>query len=123
MWLCVFIYLVLRLSFFLILSRTGAFLVCLFVVFFFCVVRANEPQSDVQRAKQGTRKGGRRGKNNHDFFSSVPSPGQLLVSRAPRRLWLLLAPPSCAVLHRNILSTIKRSNEISHLISRSNSES
>ena len=97
----------------------GLFVCC----FFFCVVRANEPQSDVQRAKQGTRKGGRHGKNNHDFFSSVPSPGQLLVSRAPRRLWLLLAPPSCAVLHRNILSTIKRSNEISHLISRSNSES
>lgn len=37
MWLCVFFYLVLRLSFFLILSRTSAFLVCLFAVFFFAL--------------------------------------------------------------------------------------
>lgn len=31
---------------------------------FLCVVCANEPQSDVQRAAQGTRKEGRRAKNN-----------------------------------------------------------
>ena len=31
---------------------------------FLCVVCANESQSDVQRAAQGTRKEGRRGKNS-----------------------------------------------------------
>ena len=67
---------------------------------FLCVVWANEPQATYNVQHKARAKKEDAGKIINDHFFPAPS------SRAPRRLWLLLAAPSWAFLHRDILITI-----------------
>ena len=67
----------------------------------FCAlfVRTNHKATyNVQHKARAKKEDARKIVNDHFF----PAPS----SRAPRRLWLLLAAPSWAVLHRDILITI-----------------